>query len=82
LGNQASTNITRKGLLTLCHLELTHLGVGTGRHDAGYNNYGDEGAFIMGRHFPGIQYLFVQENGLTREGTTAIANNLTKLEHI
>mgnify|MGYP000848204287 FL=1 len=45
--NLGGTKITQEGLLTLCQLKLTDLGIGD-------NNYGDEGAFIVARHLPDL----------------------------
>lgn len=43
------------------------------------NRYGDEGAFMMARHFPELSYLANEMNDLGSEGAAVVGNNLTGL---
>ena len=80
--NLGKTKITRRGLLTLCQLNLTSLNIGTVISYIGENSYGDEGALIVARHLPSLQELVNNKNELGWEGVAAIANSLTKLEEL
>lgn len=48
----------------------------------GSNHNGDEGAFVLSRHLPGLSKLWVWENNLSWEGVAAMGNNLIGLENL
>ena len=81
MDNLGNTKITQAGLLILCRLELTYLNIGKVTSNIGNNNYGDEGAFVVAKHFHNLKDLWATNNGLGWEGVAAIANS-TKLERL
>ncbi len=78
--NLDRTKITRRGLLALCRLKLTFLGIGKVISYLGQNNYSDEETLVVARLVASIQKLSVQYNKLGWEGVASIANSLTRLE--
>ena len=80
MDNLESTEITPKGLLTLCQLRLTYLNIGKVISYIGLNSYGNEGALLVARHLPGLQWLSIYENELGWEGVATLASSLTKLD--
>lgn len=79
-GNLDHTNITRRGLMTLCRLKLNGLNIRKAISNIENNSYGDEGALIVARHLSNLRELWAYENKLGWEGVAAVANSLTKLE--
>ncbi len=71
--------MTQKGLLALCRLKLTLLGISKVMGNRDSNGYGDEGALRVVRRLSNLGNLLMNKNKLGWEGVAAIANNLTKL---
>ena len=74
-----ATNITQRGLLTLCRLNLTVLNICKAIGNIEYDKYGDEEASVVARHLPNLESLRADNNKLGWEGAAVIASSLTKL---
>lgn len=80
--NLGNTKITRRGLLALCRLNLTELGISDITSNVDENSYGDEGAVTIARHLYDLRSLSADNNNLCWEGLTAVTSCLIKLNDL